>query len=279
MTASALRVLTVLARHGNATYANALPDIRAVFARMSDVRHHVLVVDNALPPGHVERIEPGVELIGSLNAAWEFSAWDAGIAHLGRRIDAYDIVNLVTSAFRQLDVSHLDHVDHAMLARLRGRAAALGHIDCYNEPVTLLGSACQSWIRSSFVCLAPSNLAHLGTVTSVTERAAFFSGDPQAPFRADAPISESYRRYILGWLTGDGTGQGTQWHSRFELTEETLSLFESKTLAILNEQMLTNRLRAQGCATVDVTWLAAQLRGPGGPGPIPDWRVQLAARD
>ena len=67
-----------------------------------------------------------------------------------------------------------------------------------------------------------------------------------APFRADAPISDAYRRAILGWLTGDGTGQGVEWHSRFRLVESTLPLFESKTMAIMNEQLLTNRLRAQG---------------------------------
>jgi hypothetical protein len=251
-----------------------------MFARqMPDALHHVLVADNALPPGHAECIAPDVTLIGSSNAAWEFSAWDAGVAHLGRRMDQYELINLVTSAFRQLDVTYLDRLDSHLLASVPGRAAALGHIDYYNEPVALLGIESQSWIRSSFVILPPSDLARLGSVVSVAERSVFFSGDPKTPFRADAPISESYRRNILGWLTGEGTGQGTEWHSRFELSEESLTLFEDKTMAILNEQMLTNRLRAQGCTTMDITWLSTRLRTSGSFDAIPEWRVQLAGRD
>jgi hypothetical protein len=49
-------------------------------------------------------------------------------------------------------------------------------------------------------------------------------------------------------------------------------------LAILNEQMLTNRLRAQGCAAVDITWLSTQLRTSASLDRIPDWRLQLAER-
>jgi hypothetical protein len=53
-------------------------------------------------------------------------------------------------------------------------------------------------------------------------------------------------------------------------------------MAILNEQMLSSRLRAQGCALVDATWLAmrrAQLAKGDPLGAIPDWRWQITRRD
>ena len=79
-------------------------------------------------------------------------------------------------------------------------------------------------------------------------------------FRPSAPLSANYQKYILDWLTGNGTGQGVEWHSRFGLTPESLPFFEAKASAILNEQMLSVRLRAQGCALLDATWLATRLR-------------------
>ncbi|UFN50706.1 hypothetical protein LPC08_08870 [Roseomonas sp. OT10] len=277
-----MRVVTLLARHGTAKYADALPDIRALFrGQMPEVAHEVVVSDNALPPGHEEALEPGVTLIGGSNDAWEFSAWDSAVGWLGDRLDGYDFVHLATSAFRQLYVRYLDRFDTPMLRAIHGRAAAVGHVDYYNDPVSLLGFGCQAWLRSSFVLLPPAELRLLGSLAGVTERAAFFSGRPEAPFLAEAPISEGYRQNILGWLTGDGTGQGTGWHSRFRLDAGTLAFFESKTLAILNEQMLSSRLRAQGCALVDATWLATQLGRGGGKaiGAIPDWRRQVTSRD
>jgi hypothetical protein len=280
MTRTSLRVLTVLARHGTAKYANALPDIQAMFARqVPDVAHDVLVADNSLPPDYHEALGPNVELIGASNAAWEFSAWDSGIAYLGERLEDYDLVHLATSAFRQLYVRYLDLFSTPMLQAIQGRAAAVGHIDYYNSPVSLLGIHSQSWIRSSFIVLPPAELRLLRSLVSLPPDTAFFSGDSTAPFRQDAPVSEGYRQNILGWLTGDGTGQDTEWHSRFCLTPETLPFFKSKALAIFNEQMLTNRLRAQGCAVVDATWLSGRLSHSSTLGAFPTWRIQVTERN
>jgi hypothetical protein len=278
-----MRILTLLARHGTATYADADAAIDDLFARqMPDVAHDLLVVDNALPEPHHETLGPGRDLIGGANTHWEFSAWDRGVAWLGERIEGYDFVNLATSAFRMLYTRYLDRFDDGMLELVRGRAAAVGHIDYYGASVTLGDRALRSWLRSSFIVLPPVELRLLGSLVGVADSGPFFSGDPGAPFRDDAPLSASYQNYIIGWLTGAGTGQGTQWHSRFTLTEATLDLFEAKAMAILNEQVLASRLRARGCALVDATWLATRrIRLPaGGPlGAIPGWRWQITQRD
>ncbi len=277
------RVVTLLARHGTAKYGDALPDIRALFARqMPGFRHEVVVIDNALDRDHAEQLEPGVTLVGGDNAAWEFSAWDRGIAHLGPRLDEYGWVHLATSAFRQLYTRYLGRFGADMLGLVAGRAAAVGHIDHFNEPVGFAGRRLQSWLRSSFLLLPPAELRLLGPLGSVTDRSALFSGDPAAPFREDAPLSAAYQQNILGWLTGDGTGQGTEWHSRFTLSDQTLRFFEDKAVAVLNEQMLTSRLRAQGCGIVDATWLATRAGTCSAARPlraIPDWRIQVTSRD
>jgi hypothetical protein len=248
---------------------------------MPEAAHDVIVIDNAVAPDHHERIDENVTLIGGSNAAWEFSAWDSGVAYLRERLDQYDLVNLATSAFRQLYVRYLDRFDLAMLGILRGRAAAIGHIDYYNAPVSLLQTGSQAWLRSSFIILPANELRVLQTLVSVTDRTIFFSGDPASPFLNDAPVSAGYRHNIQSWLTGEGTGQGTTWHSRFELNAQTLPFFESKALAVFNEQMLSNRLQAQGCALVDATWLAtsAGLNDAAQIDIIPNWRRQLTLRD
>ncbi len=284
MSVSGGRVLSLLARHGTAKYRDSLPDIRALFAQqMPEFGHEAVVIDNALDRDHGERLGPGVTLIGGDNTAWEFSAWDCGIAHLGPRLDEFDWVHLATSAFRQLYTRYLDRFDADMLGLLTGRAAAVGHIDHFNEPVAFAGRSLQSWLRSSFVLLPPAELRLLGPLNSVTDRSALFTGDPAAPFRGDAPLSAAFQRNILGWLTGEGTGQGTEWHSRFALSDETLRFFEDKAVAVLNEGMLTGRLRAQGCGIVDATWLATRAGQPFPAvrrlGAIPDWRVQVTSRD
>ena len=276
-----MRILTLFVRHGSARYGEALPrleDFRR--RRLPSVVQDTVIIDNA-PDAATGEANGSVVIQGS-NRAWEFSAWDEGLAVLESRVRDYDLVHLVTSAFGQLYTRYIERIAPELLEQVAGRGAALGHLDYYHEPVKVLGYTGQCWMRSSFLFIPPAELATLGPLVSVPEPGQFFSGDPDSPFRRDAPLSDNYRRYIYDWLTGAGTGQGVTWHSRFVLDERTLPYFEAKALAVLNEQLLAIRLRRQGCALVDATWLATELarRGPRAQKlAFPHWRTQLAERD
>jgi hypothetical protein len=279
-----MRILTLFARHGARDYPTALHDLDELFRRsLADAARKLVIIDNALNEDHVEVLDDRTILIGSSNASREFSAWDRGIAFIGAQVAGFDFVHLVSSAFLTLYTDYLDRIDARLLGLVRGRAAALGHIDYYNKPIELLGRVSQSWLRTSFVFVPPPELQLLGSLVSVRDGRAIFSDDPNSPFLPDAPLSKEFRANIIGWLTGAGTGQGVQWHSRFDLTDETLPYFKAKALAIMNEHALSIRLRAQGCATVDVTWLSHQASHLAANrrllGAIPSWRAQIAERN
>jgi hypothetical protein len=277
-----MRIVTLLARHGTQQYPDAIDNVDVLFARqLADVEHDLVVIDTALPEDYEHQLEPGRVLIGSSNAHWEFSAWDRAVSYLGHQIESYDLVHLATSAFQALDIPHLDRFDLGMLNMVADSRAALGHIDYLIEPVMLCGQSSQAWARTSWIFMPPDELQCLGSLVSIAHGERFFSGNPDAPFRVGAPLSVNYQKFILDWLTGGGRPQAVDWHSRFALTAQTLAHFEAKTLAILNEHMLAVRLRSQGCAIIDATWLAARVRRAPGPllGAIPSWRWQVAARE
>jgi hypothetical protein len=279
-----LRVVTLLARHGTQRYADAVSHVDAIFeTQLPTVDRELVVIDNSLPKDYVEMFGRCRTLLGSCNASWEFSAWDRGIEYLGHRIHQFDFVHLVTSAFKALECHYLDLFDTTMLGLIGfGQPAALGHIDAYMDPIVLLGRSSQAWLRSSWIFLPPREVDLLGSFVGVHDRSAFFSGNPAAPFHKDAPISANYQQYILEWQTGGGVWTGdNEWHSRFDLSVDTLAHFETKALAIMNEQILSLRLRRQGCAMVDADWLAlrrTELSPEDALGVIPNWRSQLRAR-
>jgi hypothetical protein len=254
-----LRVLSILVRTGTEKFTDAEQRNADLFRRhLRGIQHDTLVVDNALPAEFEDRRERR-SLIGGDNSFSEFSGWDRGIRSLGDDLWRYDVVHLVTSAFHSLYTAYLERFTTDMLRVVARRAVCLGHIDCYNEPVRYGPFHFQHWVRTSFVFLAPLELKVLDSLVTVRDSAGLFSHDLERPFREGAPMSAGYRGYVLDWLRGNDIGQGVTWHSGFELDESTLTMFQRKTTAILNEQLLGVRLRAGGCRVIDVTWLATML--------------------
>lgn len=274
-----LRVLTIFLRTGTEAYPGAESALAELFTRqLPAVERDVIVVDNALPPGVAEE-RAGRVVIGGDNSASEFSAIDAGLAHAGRGVWRYDLVNIVTAAFQQLYVAYLERFTPPVVEAMAGARACLGHVDWYNEEVGLLSYRSQHWLRTSFIMLPPGELMLLDSAVSVRHRQPWFSGRSEMPFAEEAPLSANYRKYILDWLLGEDIGQGVRWHKTLSLDGDGLQVFERKTLAILNEQLLGIRLRAAGCRTIDVTWISSVLASGRAPDWSTPWWQQLAERD
>jgi len=254
------RIATILVGHERPVYLEALAKIDVFFEeKLPNVIRSTIIVDNSRPRCDLERIAPHSAIVGGDNSLREFSAWDRGLAHLDRTRENPDLVHFATSAFDSLYTGYLDCFGAELLDAARGARAVVGHIDHYDEPIEILGRESQEWIRSSFFFVPLEAVQALRSVVSFERPEQLFTDDPSAPFRLDAPISKGLQEFIISWLTGEGTGQGVVWHSRFELSPETFPLFRAKTVAILNEHLFSLRLRELGYPVVDVGWLAGQL--------------------
>jgi hypothetical protein len=276
-----MNIASIFLRHGTKKYPDSEELMLDLFRRrMPGVEQDIAIVDTALPEGYRERTAANTTTLGCNGEFSEFSAADVALQWFGPRLWSYDLVHIATAAFHTLYTSYLERFDTLMLESILGRPVCVGHIDCYNEPVSLFSYRSQHWLRTSFLFLPPGELLSLGSLASFRDKDRVFSGDPQKPFRADAPLSENYRDYIVDWLVGRDIGQGVTWHSGFQLSLETLGEFERKTTAILNEHLFAIRLRALGCKIVDTTWLATEIAAAG-PRKIRwslGWREQLATR-
>ncbi len=276
-----MKIVTLLARNGTDAYPASEQRVSEIFAEhMPEVDRQTVIIDNALPPSTVERLNDNETLLGGDNNFWEFSAWDKAIAWLGSEIWSYDLVHLATSAFHTLYLKYLHLFNVAMLSSVAARPVCLGHIDCYNDDVRILSFQSQHWIRTSFFFLPPTELKMLRTLVSARNPERLLGNGSDRPFSENSAVCERYREYVLSWLNGSEIGQGMAWHSRLELTEESWPLFRSKALAIFNEHLLSIRLRGQGTRLIDTTWLAGKLAAD-----EPDsidwsrrWSAQLAER-
>lgn len=256
-----MRILTIFVRYGQSSYSDAFENLQTYYLKnFHGIEPDFIIVDNELPENYHLQTQSNVCIIGGSNKYWEFSAFDEAVSYVGKNILNYDIVHIVTSAFRELYTDYIDKISINMLLKLNTRSFVLGHIDHYNDEVLVFDNPFQCWIRSCFFFIKPADLLLLGNFVSITNSDYIYSQDFRAPFNRPSVLSDNYQAYILNWLTSDGTGQGVQWHSKFELSDETLMFFKAKSLTILQEHMLSIRFRRAGINLIDATWLYGALK-------------------
>jgi len=256
-----MKLLAVCVRYGEEAYPEAVQHLWQMLDRsFPRAGKFTVVIDNRRRAAESAKLDERTVLAGGDNSVFEFSGWQHGLQALGEKLDTFDAVILCTDAFRNYYTAHLDVFDDRMLDLAVRSPAAVGRIDFWPQPCTLFGHRAQYWLRSGFMLLGMNALRQLPSTVGIADASLLMSRDPAAPFWRDAPLSENYREYVLDWLTGKGSRIGAKYHSTFSLSEATMEHFRRKVLCIVNEHLLTVRLRAAGVACLDVEWLAGQMR-------------------
>jgi len=258
-----MRLLALLLRYGDETYPDALKQLwRTLDEAFPQTEKTVVIIDNKLAASTHRRLDDRTHLIGGDNAVFEFSGWQQGLRRLGGKINSFDALVLCTDAFRNYHGGYLGDLNDEVLQFCARKSAVVGRVEFWPRRFAVLGHEAQCWICSGFMLFGTQVLKRLDNLVSVTDANLFVSGDPANPFRKDAALSDSYRGYILGWLTGKGMSTGANYRFAFDLTAQTMDTFRRKVLSIVNEHLLTIRLQAAGVPCLDVNWLAAELRAP-----------------
>lgn len=263
-------ILGLHARAGRQLYQGSedrlLEVVRGRFPRAST---RLVVCDTAYEAGPAEDFE----VLPVLSDDREFGAWRSAVVHLEADLPQYASVIISTSAFDKQYCAYLELLQEQWLPLLSA-PTAIGHIDCYNEPIVIDGYSSQFWLRTSFVMMSSYVAADaLLQGFDLPDDDDLFSDDPRRPLAGDF-VSENYKELLISWLTGDGTGQGVTWHRAAPLDEMGMAEFRHKVRAILREHLLTLHLRKVGVAVWDATYLSAQRQ----PAAHVDWRDQLAGR-
>jgi hypothetical protein len=257
----------VFVRFDRRKHAGAWEALHEHVATLGQRRVAMVIVDNAASsPDPAE--EDGVPVVAGDNSAWEFSAFDTGIAWLRERRRLFDLTLLVTDAFRAYGDAFLAGVDRELLDLCRRLPAAAGWVDSFCESLRLLGVDYEAWLRTSYLVLPSSVLEGVQPFAwSLPE--GLFSEDWRWPWGPEAPVNEGLRRHLEQWLVRqpeasaeEGADDRDTWHSRFDLDDATFPLFKDKVRAILREHHLSIRLARAGVRRFDLRVLGdALLRG------------------
>lgn len=249
-----IRILCIYLRYGPNDYPEGLDVLREWYERkMSKLDPTFWIIDNKISPDY-DGIDlfTGFRLFSGDNQLREFSGFDRILHEYREEIEKYDVVHFVTSAFDKLFTEYREYFSYELVYPVLHRHICLGHIDAYNEPISILNYKSQDWIRTCFFFISPEVLYSSAYFINISDQNMVFSDNGN--FLETGIISSNYISYITDWLNGKEM-QGVKWHNEITNKED----FVNKSISILNEHLFSIMLRENQVSLVDFYWLKENL--------------------
>jgi hypothetical protein len=244
-------LLAILAAYGTQEAA-FIRHINGILAGLG-CKSHLLIVRNDLSQSAASAAGTVTTTISGDNAQFEFSAWQAGITSEVARGLNPDVFLLMTTTFLNAGYSSMPVFSLDVIRRLcagKGMAGRVRKLPCH---VPWQNTELQSYIQTHLVLLHRDTVSALGSVVSVKSPDVFihprFSSHP---FTDHNIWAHGFDDYLFHMLTQRWHGHGMPY------TEANYPFFRRKVLSILNELVLTARVRALNHPILNLTplpWL------------------------
>lgn len=239
------RLAVIFLQYDSEKYPRAFEQLKMCLKKLIPKQVIVVLVNNRDEGDGSRRLDEKTTYLQGNNADWEFSGWQKGVNYLQENGVEYDVGLLVDDAFEAGGPSYLrNHNLRWLVLKCHVLNVVLGEITTLWDRSIIDGGSARIWIKTGCFFVPRAILSRLGTLVSVDETSLNkylpekFPGRAD-PFESDAPINAEYRKHIVTWLT-------ERWHSKFALTETSWIFFRAKVKAILNEALLSIRIREMG---------------------------------
>lgn len=211
----------------------------------------VVKIDNFNEKKGVRRLSASHYDIGGDNTYWEFSGWKKGLSFLKEQDIEVDWVLFVNDSFLNLPNLgyHLDfykvRINTLLLYNMED--AVVGVIDTNMENHELLGRDVSTWIRSNLFAV-PWRIAKTLELTFLDSSqidAILPKAFTSEIFFEGKNLNSNLKRFLVKWITED-------WHGGCSPTPDNWNHLRAKLIAILNERLLTAKVRESGVPMVDL---------------------------
>jgi hypothetical protein len=183
-----------------------------------------------------------VSIISGDNSNWEFSGWEKGW-NLSKH-NHYDLTLIINDSFLNYDAENIDkYLTQDLLSVLKKHDLVFGKIDglnLSNKNLSLDNVKFNNWICSNAIILPNKILQKINIDNSseINIDSLIHDGNELNSFLNSPRISNDLKNHIINWLTKG-------WHSKFKI-ESNIKLFKKKTQCIINELLLTSKIKNVG---------------------------------
>lgn len=225
-----------------------------------------IIIENACEKNEI--IERGeAYVISGNNSLSEISGWDAGYNFLVKNfsLEDDDVIFYANDTFYKRNYSdggssYLNFFSSRHLKNVNTSNIAIGYLDDFPKPVTLMGIKYSTWIRSNIFILSNNLSKKLHPFVFPLSKTYLFGGEGEPFFAKIKEISPNWQAYISSWLFGIEDPAYPEyrlkWLNNTPLTEKNRLSMQTKAQAILSEHYLTARLHSMKINIVDTNFFA-----------------------
>lgn len=242
-------------RPENGPSETAFITLQNYLAKIPNCHITYLRVDNKNEKAFIQNTSKNIYTIGGDNTFNEFSGWQKGFINLTTHNIRSDLILFVNDMFLSPGESFLkDYASIELLCKSLIHDCIIGRIDSTNQQFTIYDYDVSQWVCTNCFLAPRKAIETIKDLVSIKDSLDDFlpSAYPISAgktlnqeklalhlFKEDAPLNNTYKLWLVEWLT-------KRWHSKFEINERTWVLFRTKVRNILNESLLTARLKRAG---------------------------------
>lgn len=221
------------------------------FEKYCDI--NILIIDNKSKGAFFGCAEfPDQNVVHGDNSSYEFSGFDLGLQYAGEDYDVCLFINdsfVTNSYFQNKKLLSIDTIDKCIQNNaLVGKIDRLDRLDEYKGfEYTINNCDVTSWVRTNCFYMTKEIIDGLSQLTTCTKNILndhISENYQKSPFLKCSSISIFLQCQMIKYFT-------KFWHSARPINKENWETWRFKVLGILNEKLLTYRVRELGYEVID----------------------------
>lgn len=226
-------------QYDHSKYPDSFPYIVGQLNKLSCEKKYFIIDNKRIKKKH--EIFDNVHMLPGDNSNWEFSGWQKGLDYIRKNIDC-DLILFTNDSLnshynhRMLESKRLEYFfeDVFLNKRFCGKLDKQTSGESRLKSMSFMGYNVDSWICSNCFaapkCILKNfdiDYSHTYNVEEICKSLECFMNHPL--------LNKNLKDHVYNWLS-------YHWHNKFDI-ESNLKLFKHKTKSILNEKLLTAKIR------------------------------------
>lgn len=250
MLTNKVRVLILFLAYGN-RYKGSFDKLLEICKQIK-LEKQLIIIRNDLEDNSVRQINSWIFEIRGDNSVFEFSGWQKGVESEIARSFKPQVYLVANDAFLSTGAANsfytLPVLDDEIIRIVYDKKVLGGHMRKIPFRVDYSGLDLSLYIQTHFFLIPAEIIEKLGSLVSESSSGKFLKPEYSPDiFRENEIWSKQFKKYVYSALT-------QRWHGKgMRLSPANYDFFKRKTLCVINERLLSARVRKLNYRIVDLT--------------------------